>query len=658
MGWQVTGHGAVATDPRTRAATRRPGWLVVALVTALLLGAPLASTGRAASEAPPDDVLGHARGGTLRVVIPDGNETQPSSFDEEAPTFLDAQIDMASAYGTWELARCCLTRTLYSYNGRSTDEGGSRLQPDLAEALPEVSPDGLTWTIRIRPGLHYGPPLQDVEITAGDFVRSLHRLLSPVFADSGFGYEFPDIEGAREYQVGKRDTISGLEAPDDHTLVIRLTTPSGDLGARLAMVVVPPLPPDLRRPDAPFGIAQGADQGFGRFLVSSGPYMLEGSEALDFSRYAADRAPASGVSAGRVTLVRNPSWDPASDRLRPAYADRIEISVVETLEDAVAALDDGRADLVWNVVAPPQLPADIYDAFRSDPERGHARVDRAPAVRALMLNLAVPPFDDIHVRRALAYALDKQHLVELQGGASAAEPMGHLVPDRDEDDLLAGYDPYPTPGDRGDIAKARQEMAQSRYDTDGDGSCDAPVCTGLRAVTREAYRAVAEAAAEDFRRIGIDLAVEVHDPQTFWNEDAADPQLRTPLIIGLAYGSDYIDAGSILRIFHGPFAISDEPPTGNVTMVGATSDQLRRWGYEVLEVPNVDARIELCIPVTGADRFQCWAAVDQYLMEAVVPWIPYSQDRAVSLTSPRVVSYGSDEVAIAAPSLDQIALQP
>jgi peptide/nickel transport system substrate-binding protein len=275
-----------------------------------------------------------------------------------------------------------------------------------------------------------------------------------------------------------------------------------------------------------------------------------------------------------------------------------------------------------------------------------------------MMNLAVPPFDDIHVRRALSYALDKQHLVDLQGGASAAEPVGHLVPDRDEDGLLVGYDPYRTPGDQGDLAKAREEMALSRYDSDGDGSCDAPVCSGLRAVTREAYQLVAEAAAEDFRQIGVDLAIEVHDPQTFWYQDAYDPRLRVPLIIGLGYSSEYIDAGSILRLFHAPFAFADEPPSGNVTMVGATSEQLARWGYDVLEVPNVDARVELCIPTTGAERFQCWAGVDQYLMEAVVPWIPYSQDRNVSLASPRVVGYGFDEVTGSSPSLDQIALQP
>ncbi len=49
--------------------------------------------------------------------------------------------------------------------------------------------------------------------------------------------------------------------------------------------------------------------------------------------------------------------------------------------------------------------------------------------------------------------------------------------------------------------------------------------------------------------------------------------------------------------------------------------------------------------------------VDQYLMENVVPWVPYSQDQAAALTSPRVLAYGFDEVS-GNPSLDQIALRP
>ena len=54
------------------------------------------------------------------------------------------------------------------------------LRPDVASALPEISSDGLAWTFHLLHGLHYAPPLRDVEITAPDFVRSQPSRSGPV----------------------------------------------------------------------------------------------------------------------------------------------------------------------------------------------------------------------------------------------------------------------------------------------------------------------------------------------------------------------------------------------------------------------------------------------------------------------------------------------
>ena len=71
-----------------------------------------------------------------------------------------------------------------AYNGRSTRDGGAILRPDLAADYPSISSDGLTWTFKIKQGLHYAPPMADKSIVAGDFVRSMERALRPdPFAD-------------------------------------------------------------------------------------------------------------------------------------------------------------------------------------------------------------------------------------------------------------------------------------------------------------------------------------------------------------------------------------------------------------------------------------------------------------------------------------------
>jgi ABC-type transport system substrate-binding protein len=103
-------------------------------------------------------------GGTLKVVVV-ANGTEAL---EGAPYY-----DPAVYWSFSPLNRCCLGRTLLSYNGRPPEEGGAELHPDLAAGLPEVSRDGLTWTFLLKPNIRYAPPLDDRVIEARDFVTAL-----------------------------------------------------------------------------------------------------------------------------------------------------------------------------------------------------------------------------------------------------------------------------------------------------------------------------------------------------------------------------------------------------------------------------------------------------------------------------------------------------
>jgi peptide/nickel transport system substrate-binding protein len=84
------------------------------------------------------------------------------------------------------LFRCCFVRTLLSSTGRPTEEGGTVLRPDLAAELPEVSPDGLSWTFRLKQGLRYEPPLEGVEITAPDVLRAIQRTAAAQVAEGSY----------------------------------------------------------------------------------------------------------------------------------------------------------------------------------------------------------------------------------------------------------------------------------------------------------------------------------------------------------------------------------------------------------------------------------------------------------------------------------------
>ena len=573
-------------------------------------------------------------------------------FGDGDDSALDPHRDWPAPYDTWELMRCCLARTLLSTNGRSTDLGGARLHPDVAAEMPEVSSDGLTWTFRLRQGLRYAPPLADVEVTAPDFIRSFHRLLAPAYAEDYFPSLFTDIVGAAEYRAGESSTIAGFESPDLHTLVIRLTEPAGDLAARLATPVAIPVPPSPRDPNALNGAADGHDQDYGRFFVSSGPYMIEGAERLDLSLLPDQQEPVAGLVSGwSLSLVPNPSWSPTTDRLRVARHARIELFVRPTLENAIAELKLGTADVLVNTNIDPPVPPEVAAEVAANPELGRVHINESGSIFGASMNLAAPPFDDIHVRRAVSHAINRAAVVDILGGPLRYRVAHHVVPDSMEDNLLLDYRPFGSADETPDLAAARAEMAQSAYDTDGDGMCDAPACSGVFSgvVDDEVLRQMAESIRSDLAQIGIHLADDYGDPF----EALFDPTLHMALFVGHGWGRDYLSASNF---FVGQFY---SPVTGgaNGSLIGATPEQLAEWGYEATSVPNVDTRVEACVPLAGAAQFECWAALDQHLMENIVAQVPAASGVMPILVSRRVTRYVWDEL-VTAPSYDQIELAP
>jgi peptide/nickel transport system substrate-binding protein len=660
----------------------RSSGLCAALVAAVVLTAAFSGAGGSAG-----GQTGPPRGGTLRagLLFLDGLE----HFYGKLPPGYDYLLDPQYSYNvvSWELFRCCLLRTLLSYNGHPTAQGGAELHPDLAASLPEISQDRLTWTFRLKRGLHYAPPFARTEIRAQDIVRALERDLTPSprrVAKSPIGkylgsYRFHYvgvIAGAQEYAERKADTISGLETPDDYTLVVHLLVAAGDLGYRLSLPAAAPIPPSPRDPGARLGAAQGHDAGYGRFLVASGPYMVAGSQRLDFSLPASRQKPvsgylwrqtASGVHAKSLTLVRNPSWDPRSDSLRKAYLDRIELSFGGTPAGDAAAVDKGAQDLVFDASA----PVDQVHRYLADPSL-KKRVFLFPSdwFFFMPMNVALPPFDDVHVRRAVNWAIDKAGLVQLAnskryffGGPLYGTVATHIGVDSVEDDLLQNYDPYATPAHAGDLRAARRELSRSRYDRNHDGICDAAACKrGLILTWRAgANPAMAALVRKDLKRIGIDLRIRVKPEVYFDFGHDAPPRDKIALLVGANFTPDYPNGSTIfLPSFYGPELslgkVGNAVP--NLSLLGATPEQLRRWGYTVRSVPSVDGRINECLPLVGLAQIECWATLDQYLMEKVVPWVPLLLVRYAYTVSDRVGNFTWDEATTGIAALDQIAVAP
>ncbi|MGA9162534.1 MAG: ABC transporter substrate-binding protein, partial [Actinomycetota bacterium] len=198
-------------------------------------------------------------GGTLRLAL-----IKPTSLDD--PAILDPARPYDPAFRIDpEILRCCLLRTLLSYSGHPTEEGGTELHPDLATAMPQVSRDQLTWTFRLKSGIHYAPPLETTTIEAADVVRAVERTATAKVSDGSYSTYYSVIQGYDAFARGQTNTISGLEIVDEHTLAVHLTEVTNDFGYRVALPGSAPIPAIPGDATAPLGVADGHDEGYGPY---------------------------------------------------------------------------------------------------------------------------------------------------------------------------------------------------------------------------------------------------------------------------------------------------------------------------------------------------------------------------------------------------------
>jgi ABC-type transport system substrate-binding protein len=314
----------------------------------------------------------------------------------------------------------------------------------------------------------------------------------------------------------------------------------------------------------------------------------------------------------------------------------------------------GASDVDFSVGPQDAFLVALAEKVRSDPSLGSVHIASADFVRFISMNLAVPPFDDVHVRRALNLVINKQRLLGIRGGPSSAAVAGHIAFDSLEDNLLLSYKPYGTPNDGGDLERAKHEMSLSRYDSNHDGVCDAAACRDIVGlVTAFGWGApIGREIARQVDSLGIHIRVKVEDTGAVYGQ-ISDPKTHAAIALTLGWGKDYLNASSFIL----PLFSRDQLGGPNHSLLGATPAQLRGWGYKVTSTPSIDDRIEYCLRLVGQEQIRCWSSLDQYLTEQVVPWVPLFFDTNIVITSPRVVAFSYDQYAIQ-PSLDRLALKP
>lgn len=532
-----------------------------------------------------------------------------------------------------------LHRPLLGYNHRLGSKGGNDVIPDLASDLGTVSADGLTWTFTLKSGVKFAPPVNR-DVTSKDIANAFTRLASKELSAGGYATYYTELQGFNDVTAGKATTISGISTPDDKTIVFKLTKPVGEWRYRLTMAATAPMPEEVTKCFTKNGE-------YGRFQIASGPYMLEGTDKLDISSCAALKAtPISGFDpTARVKIVRNPNYNAATDtkESRENLIDGVDLTLNTNSDDIFKKIEEGVADGESAQPASTVLQKCQTDAAFKD----NCHFDPGDRTWYLFMNMAKAPFDDVHVRKAANWIVDKAGLVRARGGSLAGIVAEHIVPP----DVLGGllkqgeFDPYASSNHEGDVEKAKAEMKLSKYDTNKDGLCDAAACKNVLHVTRNTppYTDMAPIIEESFKKIGITL--QTKEVAKFY-ATVQVPSQTPPLGSGAGWGKDYASASTFYVPLLSSGAIAKEA-TQNFAYLGLTESQAKdiAYAWPAGGVPSADAGINACVESKPEQAGQCWADLDKKTMTDYVPWVPYLWAFNTSIVSDAVVQYEYDQFA-------------
>ena len=598
----------------------------------------------------------------------DGDGTDPGQDGAEKGGIYRVQVDTDFGFNggfdpsgeylgwAWALYSNLLLRNLVTYRHTSGTEG-AEIVPDLATEVPEPSEDGLVYEFTLKDGIKFGPPVNR-DITAQDFVTAFKRIGTESVA-AQYGFYYTEIAGLAEFQAGDAEEISGVEAVDEKTLRITLTEPVGDLMFRLAMPATAPFPAEVADCFTKAGE-------YGRYVIASGPYMIQGSDELDASSCDTMK-PISGFDpAERLAFVRNPNYDAETDseEVRENNVDGFLFTINTNNEDIFNKLDAGEIEGEV-ATAPPQ----VLQKYAQNPDfEGRLRIFPGDRTWYITMNLTLPPFDDLNIRKAVNQAINKNQLRRIRGGPTTGEIATHILPP----EMTGGspknteYDPYESNAEfEGDVEKAKEFVRQSKYDTNQDGSCEeAPECQDILFLTRNSPPQVDQAPAieETLSALGMTFNIRELDTGTAYAQ-LGDIKRKFPIAVNAGWGKDYGDPSTFMVLFDGRNISCTAGANSNYALVGLTQEKADECGVgadpeRVIEgVPNVDADIDACQALEGQERTDCWVELDKKLMEEVVPWAPMLWATNNDLLGPAVTAYDYDQFSGEA-AYSKVAVDP
>jgi len=513
------------------------------------------------------------------------------------------------------------TLLTYDYMARP-----SKLAPMTADALPQISDDAKTYTIRLRKGIYFAPDPafkgKPRELVADDYVYSLKRLMDPKIHSPWSWLLEGKIVGldeaaAKAKQTGKFDfdaRIEGLEAIDRYTLRIRLKQPDYNLSYVLAHEPTSAVAREV--------VDMYADAA-GRVManpVGTGPYKL-----------------VKWVRSSKIFLEANPDyrgfiWDfqPGSDpedaRIvaemkgkKMPQVGRVEISIMEEDQSRLLGFQKGELDLM-NLEGP--LAPMVLNGATLTPEMQQQGVKLSrfvdPEITYHYWNMMDPVVgglstEKIALRRAMAMAYDVDEEIRIVRNGQAVETNYPIPPG------VAGHDPNYRGIIKYDVVEANALLDKFGYRKGKDGWRTLP--DGKPLVIRYASRPDSLGRQQDemWKKAldSISIRMEVQKDK-FVELLKLEKQCKLPMRTA-SWIADYPDADNFMQLLYGKNIYQ----SNNACAVIPEFDKLYEQSARMQDGP---ARDKLYRQMTR-------------IIEVYAPWrLDISRYRNM-LVSPRVLGY-------------------
>jgi len=506
---------------------------VALLVAAMTVGAATSANKR----------TGHgavSKGGTLRVNMHDAD------FD-----FVDPQL----AYRTDDWGMLFTTAMQLVSFPEKSGAAGSQLYPQAATAFPTVSKDGKTYTFHIRTGLKFsdGSP-----VTAAAYQRAWERILSPKMGSPlGVNLDLQNtVVGGTAFLDGKSAHISGITAKGQ-TLTFHLVKPNATFVPILSMQWFTAVKPNM-----PY-----SSQGLSVY-PSAGPYYIK-------SR-----------NAGRsLVLARNPYYKGN----RPANPDQIVFTPNANVDQSLLQVKAGQSDIDVEGL-PPTATASLAQQYGVN--KGRFFVGATSCVNYMGMNTARAPFDNVNVRKAVNWAIDRPAQVRLLGAYAGKRTSQILVPG------IPGYKPFGVYALKGaNVAKAKQ--------VGGSAIDSAPTLNVVHTTSASATNR-AQVAEYNLKQAGFKIN-DVPTPATNYYQVIQTKGTSYNFVTNGGWCADYFDPYDYF----------------NVLFDGRRIQAANNNDYTYFNNASFNAGLDHAASLSGAARAAAYAKIDQDLMGKYAPVVPY-----------------------------------